>query len=224
MVVVGSFATVRRCFVHRETPLPLLAVNFVPVLWNVINMALAGPRQFSHWGAVLLCLGGGLYAAKLPERLMAAPQAPLAEAEAADAPAAAGAAADSGAREGAGAFPAALRQPRLRGAMAKGGGGGAAAGSTGAGGVAASAAVAVAVPQTRAPLRLIDVLGHSHMIHHLCYTATLLICGSDFVHLALRHSCGGSARTLAAAAEAGAPSALPLFGAPDARCVDVLGL
>lgn len=189
VVLVGGFATVRRIFTPGETPLPLLLGNFVPLLWNVLDMTVSSPRRWSFLAAALLFFGGGLYAGKLPERLLKPAPAPETET------AAGASVADASTAASASNPPESSKT------------------------VSAATAIAVVDPATQlvpvAPaqhtLRLIDIVGHSHMIHHLCYTATLLIAGSDFVYLAVRAGC--------TAAAAGGEAEL----LTDPRCAAVLG-
>lgn len=197
VVIVGGFATIRRVFTPGETPLPLLLGNFLPLLWNVLDMTASSPRQWSFMAAVLLFFGGGLYAGKLPERLLkpAPPPAPevARESEA------------TVAADFSGHFDA-LTAPATETSTA-------ASGAAASGSAEPSTTQTQLVPVAPAPhkLRLIDIVGHSHMIHHLCYTATLLIAGSDFVYLAVRAGC-------TAAAASGEAELLA-----DPRCAAVLG-
>jgi Haemolysin-III related len=67
-LLIGAYAVIRRTLVSGETPLPLLALNFAAVLFNVLDLAIAAPRPFSYLAAASLFFGGTLYAAKIPER------------------------------------------------------------------------------------------------------------------------------------------------------------
>jgi len=166
VLVIGVTAAVRRIFATTETPLPLLAANFLPVLWNVLDITIAAPRPFTFVSAVFLFTGGALFAAKLPERWLGPRDTTENGTSKADDSRGLQTAALTSVTDAAQLRP---NEPAQHGGSAL--------------------LARLGLPE----LRLVDIVGHSHMWHHICYTSTLFLCGSDFAFLALRHACTAAA-------------------------------
>lgn len=161
-IAIGVYAVVRRTLVSGETPLPLLALNFAAVLFNVLDLAVASPRPFSFMAAAFLFFGGALYAAKVPERFFLPNAGPI-KTEKREENEAGGNRRQGHGKKGTSAAVAcaSLLLP------------------------SSNQTATASSPSYRA----VDVFFHSHLFHHVCYSTTMLLCASDFAFLAMKHAC-----------------------------------
>lgn len=177
-LIAGAMAVLRRLLVRGESPKLLLLAVISPAIAATVDYGAAAPHSGAWVPAALLLTGLALFASKFPERLYVLPPASANEAcakvseiESSQVPS---------------------RPVRTR----------------------AQAALARQVPpgtlQQQQPLltpqflprsaptaatfmRLIDFIGHSHMLHHICYSVSLAIMAAGYASAFAREACVGSA-------------------------------